>query len=273
MKVKNIMFSGVMASILMIGGAYADNTNLTTVDFVVAGIKSGINASKNYTDSKVGTVANGTTVVEMIGAKANSTDVYTKGAADTAMAGAITTALNDGGAIKAAIADATSGLATSQNITDLQSSVSSLQSTVNGNGETTFGLAGDVAALQELVGTDSVSDQIEAEISGLNLSNTYAGKTDFETLAAAVNDEDTGLATKVDAADVATAISTAVASGDIKDALDGKQDKLQVTGAAANLVGDGYVSVTQDSQTGKITVALDSTQIAGAAAWDDDLLQ
>ncbi|MFQ6739257.1 MAG: hypothetical protein ACLRFJ_01120 [Alphaproteobacteria bacterium] len=73
MKVKNIIFSGVMASILMIGGASAaaigdtkdygkviasESTNLTSESYVQGGVRAAEDWAQEYTDAKITAVNN-----------------------------------------------------------------------------------------------------------------------------------------------------------------------------------------------------------------------
>lgn len=55
MKIKNIAFSGFMATILMAGAAYAvePDNRLTTVDYVQGGVSHAITTSEGYTDTTV----------------------------------------------------------------------------------------------------------------------------------------------------------------------------------------------------------------------------
>lgn len=232
MKIKNIMFGGVMASILMMGAAYADypdHLSIGTDTETLASVKyvrGGINAAEQYTDDAITAIV-GTKNTAAAGVASNATGLYEY--IDTKVASV------DG-------ATAINGL--DERIDDLEDAV----------GDEDGGLVKDVADLQAQVGTGTVSNQIDTKISALDLANTYAGKSAFETLKAVVDDEDTGLATKVDADDVASAISTAVSEGTIKTALDAKLDGTSIS-------GDGkYVTVSNTD--GAITVSLASGKVA-----------
>lgn len=220
MKVKNIMFGGVMASILMMGAAsaaYPEHLSVGTDTETLASVKyvrGGINAAETYADNAITAIVGSgfsdtNTVAAAIATKANAADVYTKDAVDQA------------------IADATSGIASDETVSALSSRVDSLEGVV---GDGTSGLVKDVAGMAADLLLKADADDVYTK--------------------------DAADAAFMDSDEVGAAITTAVNSGDIKDALDKKLDGTSIS-------GDGdYIAVSTNAQTGAITVSFSDDKVA-----------
>lgn len=194
MKVKNIMFSGVMAAILM-GTAGAHAVEI---------------ASTGYVDTEVAKKADATEFSTLKGVVESATDGLATKASKTE--------LSEGLALKADAdnvytieqanekfeqqTDAIAKLTEAKNYTDTQ--VDALLDSLNGSGEdgdtgikgTVLQHTSQITSLQDKVGNETVANQISNAITALDLENTYGAKSAVEantSAITAINNADTGL--------------------------------------------------------------------------------
>ena len=218
MKVKNIMFSGVMAAILM-GTAGAHAVEI---------------ASTGYVDTEVAKKADAQAFTELKGVVESATDgLATKASkaelqtAQSDLQGAIDLKADANKVYTIEQADAKfeqqsaalAKLQTAKDYTDEQ--VKALTDSLGGTGEDgeSTGLTGTVAAqgvritsLEDKVGTIGVADQISNAITELDLANTYGAKSDVEantSAIAAINHAETGFLAQA-AADATTKANKAL---------------------------------------------------------------
>lgn len=263
MTVKNIMFSGVMAAILMAGAnahaaveiasrgyvdtevaKKADATEFSTLKGVVENADTGL-ATKA---SKAELQTTQSDLQEAIDLKANAADVYTKTEADDKFEEQ---------------SDAIAKLTEAKNYTDTQ--VEALLDSLNGSGEEgDTGISGTVlqhtsqiTALQDKVGNETVANQISNAITELDLANTYGAKSAVEantTAISNINNAETGLLAQ------AKAYATAKADKALEDAkayTDGK-----VTDMATNSSVDAKLTEYTKTSELNATFATDS-EVAG----------
>lgn len=218
MKVKNIMFSGVMAAILMgTAGAHAveiastgyvdaevakkaDATEFSTLKGVVESATDGLATKASKTELQTAQ----SDLQDAIDLKANAADVYTKTEADDKFEEQ---------------SDAIAKLTEAKAYTDTQ--VKALTDSLGGTGEDgeSTGLTGvvlehtsQITALEDKVGTTKVADQISNAITALDLANTYGAKSDVEantSAIAAINNAETGFLAQA-AADATTKANKAL---------------------------------------------------------------
>ena len=212
MKVKNIMFSGVMAAILMgTAGAHAveiastgyvdtevakkaDATEFSTLKGVVESTTDGLATKASKAELQTAQ----SDLQDAIDLKADADKVYTIEQADAKFEQQ-----------SAALAK----LQTAKDYTDEQ--VKALTDSLGGTGEDgeSTGLTGTVAAqgvritsLEDKVGTIGVADQISNAITALDLANTYGAKSEVTAntnAIAAINNAETGFLAQA-AADATT---------------------------------------------------------------------
>ena len=242
MKVKNIMFSGVMAAILM-GTAGAHAVEI---------------ASTGYVDTEVAKKADATEFSTLKGVVESTTDGLATKASKTELQSAQTT-LQSAIDLKAD-ADkvytieqanqrfeqqnaALEKLQAAKDYTDTQ--VDALLDSLNGSGEdgdtgikgTVLQHTSQITSLQDKVGNETVANQISNAITALDLENTYGAKSDVTAntnAIAAINNLETGLLAQ------AKADATAKANKALEDAnayTDGK-----VTDMATNASVDTKLS-------------------------------
>ncbi len=262
MTVKNIMFSGVMAAILMAGAnahaaveiasrgyvdtevaKKADATEFSTLKGVVENADTGLATKASQADlsalsSVVGDADSG--LVKDVAANAEAiANVYTKTEADDKFEEQT---------------EAIAKLTEAKSYTDTQ--VEALLDSLNGSGEdgdtgikgTVLQHTSQITALQDKVGNETVANQISSAITALDLANTYGAKSDVTAntnAINAINNAETGLLAQ------AKADASAKADKALEDAkayTDGK-----VTDMATNSSVD-----TKLSEYTK-TTALDST--------------
>ena len=218
MKVKNIMFSGVMAAILMgTAGAHAveiastgyvdaevakkaDATDFTALKGVVESTTDGLATKASKTELQTAQ----SDLQDAIDLKADADKVYTIEQADAKFEQQT-----------AALAKLTEAKA----YTDTQ--VKALTDSLGGTGEDgeSTGLTGvvlehtsQITALEDKVGTTKVADQISNAITALDLANTYGAKSDVEantSAIAAINNAETGFLAQA-AADATTKANKAL---------------------------------------------------------------
>ncbi|MBQ3039760.1 MAG: hypothetical protein IJD41_04355 [Alphaproteobacteria bacterium] len=203
MTVKNIMFSGVMAAILMAGAnahaaveiastgyvdtevaKKADATEFSTLKGVVENADTGLATKASKTELQTAQ----SDLQAAIDLKANAANVYTKTEADDKFEEQ---------------SDAIAKLTEAKAYTDTQ--VKALTDSLGGTGEDgeSTGLTGTVlehtsqiTALQDKVGNETVANQISSAITELDLANTYGAKSAVEantTAISNINNAETGL--------------------------------------------------------------------------------
>lgn len=217
MKVKNIMFSGVMAAILM-GTAGAHAVEIASTGYVDTEVAKKADAQA-FTELK-GVVENADTG---LATKASKTELQTT---QTTLQGAIDLKAdaNKVYTIEQADAkfeqqtDAITKLTEAKNYTDTQ--VDALLDSLNGSGEdgdtgikgTVLQHTSQITSLQDKVGDETVANQISNAITELDLANTYGAKSDVEantSAIAAINNAETGLLAQA-AADATTKANKAL---------------------------------------------------------------
>ncbi len=203
MTVKNIMFSGVMAAILMAGANAHAAVEIASTGYVNTEVAKKADAQA-FTELK-GVVENADTglatkasktelqtaqsnLQAAIDLKANAADVYTRTEADDKFEEQ---------------SDAIAKLTEAKAYTDTQ--VKALTDSLGGTGEDgeSTGLTGTVlehtsqiTALQDKVGNETVANQISSAITELDLADTYGAKSAVEantTAISNINDAETGL--------------------------------------------------------------------------------
>ena len=218
MKVKNIMFSGVMAAILM-GTAGAHAVEIASTGYVDTEVAKKADAQA-FTELK-GVVENADTG---LATKASKTELQT---AQTTLQGAIDLkadadkvyTIEQADAKFEQQTDAITKLTEAKAYTDTQ--VKALTDSLGGTGEDgeSTGLTGvvlehtsQITALEDKVGTTKVADQISNAITALDLANTYGAKSEVTantSAIAAINNAETGLLAQA-AADATTKANKAL---------------------------------------------------------------
>ena len=242
MKVKNIMFSGIMAAILA-GPALAADPVVATV------------ASTGYVDAKVGVnaaaIAENTAAIEQnatdIAKKANADDVYTKDLVYTK------TEADDKFEEQS---DAIAKLTEAKAYTDTQ--VQALTDSLGGTGEDgeSTGLTGvvlehtsQITALEDKVGTTKVADQISNALSALTTGDGAVAQNTADI--AAINNAETGLLKQA------------------KDYADGLAANYETAGAAATAKSEAIAEAKAytDTEVGNVNAKFTSyTDTAGMNA-------
>lgn len=265
MKVKNIMFSGVMAAILM-GTAGAHAVEIASTGYVDTEVAKKADAQA-FTELK-GVVESAT---DGLATKASKTELQT---AQTTLQGAIDLKAdaNKVYTIEQADAkfeqqtDAIAKLTEAKNYTNTQ--VDALLDSLNGSGEDgDIGISGTVlqhtsqiTALQDKVGNETVANQISNAITELDLANTYGAKSEVTAntnAIAAINNAETGLLAQA-AADATTkadkALDDAKAYTDQEvSAVDAKfADYTKTTELDSTFATDAEVETIQTTLQGNI---------------------
>ena len=164
---KKIIFSGFMGALLSVPAFAAGETSLTTKGYVDDGLRAVYNASKSYTDGKVG----------------DSTTGLTKDVND------LKNVVNGDGT-NPGLNEIVTGDGTAQN-TGLVGDVAALDEQING----TNGLADDVTALQNTVGDTTTAGTLAYKVAQLenNPSTQYNAGTGIDITNGAISVD--GLAT------------------------------------------------------------------------------
>ncbi|MBE6459521.1 MAG: hypothetical protein E7009_00875 [Alphaproteobacteria bacterium] len=259
MTVKNIMFSGVMAAILMAGAnahaaveiasrgyvdtevaKKADATEFLTLKGVVENADTGLATKASKTELQT----TQSDLQDAIDLKADADNVYTIEQADAKFEQQ---------------SAALTKLTEAKNYTDTQ--VEALLDSLNGSGEEgDTGISGTVlqhtsqiTALQDKVGNETVANQISNAITALDLANTYGAKSAVEantTAISNINNAETGLLAQ------AKADATAKADKALEDAkayTDGK-----VTDMATNSSVDAKLTEYTKTSELNATFATDA---------------
>ncbi|MBQ0013593.1 MAG: hypothetical protein KBS86_03435 [Proteobacteria bacterium] len=149
MKVKNIMFSGAMASILMMGGAYAETSAADTALATAGFVRGAYNTAVEKTISNINTVNNNAIVIQTSGKGDNAALTITVDESKFDAAGTAKDLVGELGkdaqgqdyaTVKAYVDAKTSGIATAESLAELEQDVSAnttnitnLTATVNQN--------------------------------------------------------------------------------------------------------------------------------------------
>lgn len=259
MTVKNIMFSGVMAAILMAGANAHAAVEIASTGYVNTEVAKKADAQA-FTELK-GVVENADTG---LATKASKTELQT---AQSNLQDAIDLKADADKVYTIEQADAKfeqqsaalTKLTEAKNYTDTQ--VEALLDSLNGSGEEgDTGISGTVlqhtsqiTALQDKVGNETVANQISNAITELDLANTYGAKSAVEantTAISNINNAETGLLAQ------AKADATAKADKALEDAKAYTDDK--VTDMATNSSVD--TKLTEYTKTSELnaTFATDS---------------
>ena len=254
MKVKNIMFSGLMAAILMgTAGAqaaveiaskgYVDTevakkasaTDFADLKGVVENAETGLATKASKTELQSAQ----TTLQNAINLKANAADVYTKDEADSLLdakadssyVGTIpsTAAATN---IVAYVQEKTAGIATDTALEELTGRVATAE--------------GDIGALEAKVGSETVATQISSAITALNLANTYDAKGAAEAAeTAAKGYTDTAIAGLSGESGALTTLAAGVAANEAAIALKADQTTVEGIQTTINKLGDTYATDTE----------------------------
>lgn len=237
MKVKNIAFSGFMASILMAGAAYAaDTPTLATDQYVIQGVNYAISQAAADAASKVGTavtnITNGTTIAakatgDADGNEISSTYLKATDAADTyeakgTAAGLVGTLPTGKANVVAYIADESA--AAENAIKALDDDLKELQETVAGiESYDDAELAGRVSANETAINTINTSDVMQSGATADKINAITSNTTAIGANASAIADLENGKQDQLDADQLA-----AVNSGIDADKV-GKYDAYNTT--------------------------------------------
>ncbi len=281
MKVKNIAFSGFMASILMAGAAYAaDTPTLATDQYVIQGVNYAISQAAADATSKVGTavtnITNGTTIAakatgDAAGNEISTTYLKSADAADTyetkgTAAGLVGTLPSNKATVVAYIEGESA--AAEAAIGDLDGRLDTLEATVAGIESY------DDSALAGRVTTIENSAAYKSGITGTLVSQISTNQNNITALTNVVNDATTGLSTKQAA--LTPAQLAAVNSGITEDDVSAIESNTLAIGANVSAIA-GLDAGKQDNldpdQLAAVNSGIDADRVGKYDAYNTTLTE
>lgn len=244
MKIKNIMFSGVMASILMVGGASADiskltsagnSTKLTTEAFV----RGGIMEAENYADQQINALKNGEVAANTaaIGTKANAaTSTEASGLykyIDDEVAAAKNAVAGESGSLN----DLNEGLKDSETLVE---AINAVDDKANDNADA-------IGDLEELVGDTAVATQITNAVGELDVASLSASGSGVAVSLSETDGKIGNLTASIESKGVKTANidDKAVTNDQLSDAVNASLAKADSAIQATNLATASAVGVVK----------------------------
>lgn len=231
----SININGIEVPVAGLGSAaYTDSNAYDTA----GAAEEAENNAKSYADEKIGTVATGKTVVDMI-ADAQEAAIYD----DTALAGRVTTAegkittLVGTDTDKSVRTIANEELAKQlipENAKDSLDTLSEIAAWIQAHPDDASTMNAKISALEGKVGDSNIGDQIDAKINALDLANTYDAKGAASTAETNAKSYADGLAGNYDAAGAADTAKTEAITAAADDAASKYVAKVEGKGLSTN---------------------------------------